>query len=209
MSQQPAVTTAEPRRAASSARSGVWRWIGIAVVSLAILGAVTLGLFITTVWLGGVAGTEFCPQTFERRTFTFFEIPWIGIQVTGIRRDDNTGLVELHIIKEKYVVPIETEPKIWHLATLYRTSGKTTTGDANLLLTYLSAKQEKGEPAWLNWSEDNPELAKVFWPVVAKAAREENYVVMPELFSQARSAGSAQELQKGLDAALAKHAKRG
>jgi hypothetical protein len=176
---------------------------------MALVGALLLGGFIATVWLGGVYGTEFCPDTFEQRTFTFFEIPWIGIQVTGIRRDDDTGLVELHVVKEKYVIPKQTEPKVWHLARLSRTSGQSTTGDANLLLTYFDAKQAKGEPAWLNWSEDNPDLAKVFWPVVAKAAREGNYVVMPELFSQARTANSAPELKKSLDAALAKQTKRG
>lgn len=207
MSTAPVAANTPQPRPGATARSGVWRWLGPAVITLAIIAVAGFGLFLATVTLGQVYGNEFCPQTFERRAFHFMEIPWVGIQVTGIRRDIDTELVELHIIQQKYITVIQSEPKTWHLVDLLRTSGKLTTGDAKLLITYLDAQDEKKEPAWLNWSEAHPELAKVFWPVVAKAAREGNYLVMPDLFAQTRSATSAKELQNNLDAVLASQAK--
>lgn len=175
---------------------------------MTIAGAAALLLvgFLATMIFGNVLGTEFCPHTFERRGFAFREFPFTGIQISSIDRRIDTGLVEMHIIAQNYLVPDHTEPKTWHLLSLIRFRGTYAEGDAELLMKYLDAQNDKEEYAWLKWSEDHPQLAKVLWPAIAKAAQDGDYLIVPDLFSHARSTTDPVELQKKLDGALAKAA---
>lgn len=154
-------------------------------------------------------GTEFCPYTFERRGYAFREIPFTGYQISTIDRRTDIGIVELHIIKMGYIVPdaTKTTPGDWHLLSLIRFRGTYAEGDAKLLMSYLDAQDNHGEWAWLKWSEDHPKLAKILWPAVATAAKDYNYLIIPDLFSHARSTNNPVELQKQVDATLAKVAK--
>jgi hypothetical protein len=185
-------------------RSGSRSWTRTIVVTIAgTAGLLFLG-FLAIMIFGNVLGTEFCPHTFERRGFAFLEIPFTGIQISSIDRRTDSGLVELHIIKQGYLVPDHTEPKTWHLLSLTRFRGTYTEGDAELLMKYLDAQNDKDEHAWLKWSETHPKLAKILWPAVAKAAQGDDYLVVPDLFSHARSTNDPVELQKKLDGTLAK-----
>lgn len=171
---------------------------------------VTLALlfvgFIAIMIFGNVLGTEFCPYTFEHRGFAFREIPFTGIQISSINRDTDTGVVELHLIQKGYIVP-DTTKNVWQLLSLIRFRGTYATGDAEFLMKYLDAQNDKDEYAWLKWSEDHPQLAKVLWPAVAKAAQNGDYLIVPDLFTAARSTKDPVELQKQVDATLAKMAK--
>jgi hypothetical protein len=201
-----APVTAAPRRGVT-ARSGSRRWMGKIVITIAATLALLILGFLATMIFGIVTGTEFCPHTLERRGFAFREIPFTGIQISSISRDTDSGIVELYIIKQGYIVPDQTEPKTWHLLSLRRFRGTYAEGDAELLMKYLDAQNDKEEYAWLKWSEDHPKLAKVLWPAVAKAAQDGNYLIVPDLFTFARSTKDPVELQKKLDATLAKVAK--
>jgi len=181
--------------------------VGKIVITIAATLALLILGFLATMIFGIVTGTEFCPHTFERRGFAFREIPFTGIQISSISRDTDSGLVELYVIKQGYIVPDQTEPKTWHLLSLRRFRGTYAEGDAELLMKYLDAQNDKDEYAWLKWSEDHPKLAKVLWPAVAKAAQNGNYLIVPDLFKFARSTKDPVELQKKLDATLAKVAK--
>src|SRR6185436_14167811 len=198
-----APATIAPRRGVT-ARSGSRRWVGKIVMTVAATLALLVVGFLATMIFGIVTGTEFCPHTFERRGFAFREIPFTGIQISSISRDTDSGIVELYIIKQGYIVPDQTEPKTWHLLSLRRFRGTYAEGDAELLMKYLDAQNDKEEYAWLKWSEDHPKLAKVLWPAVAKAAQNGNYLIVPDLFTFARSTKDPVELQKKLDATLAK-----
>ncbi len=200
-----APATTAPRRGVT-ARSGSRRWLGTVVMTIAGAAALLLVGFLATMIFGNVLGTEFCPHTFERRGFAFREFPFTGIQISSIDRRIDTGLVEMHIIAQNYLVPDHTEPKTWHLLSLIRFRGTYAEGDAELLMKYLDAQNDKEEYAWLKWSEDHPQLAKVLWPAIAKAAQDGNYLIVPDLFSHARSTTDPAELQKKLDGALAKAA---
>jgi len=181
--------------------------VGKIVITIAATLALLILGFLATMIFGIVTGTEFCPHTLERRGFAFREIPFTGIQISSISRDTDSGLVELYVIKQGYIVPDQTEPKTWHLLSLRRFRGTYAEGDAELLMKYLDAQNDKDEYAWLKWSEDHPKLAKVLWPAVAKAAQNGNYLIVPDLFKFARSTKDPVELQKKLDATLAKVAK--
>lgn len=180
-------------------------------IVIAIVGTAALFIlgFLATLIFGNVLGTEFCPFTFERRGYAYREIPFTGISISTINRRTDIGIVELHITQKGYIVPdpSKTAPDDWHLLSLIRFRGTYAEGDAELLMKYLDAQDHAGEYAWLKWSEDHPQLAKILWPAVAKAAQENNYLIVPDLFSFARSTTNPAELQKSLDAALAKVAK--
>jgi hypothetical protein len=200
-------TVGSPRNAAR--RAGSRSWTPTIIVS--IVGTLLAGFlgFMTTMVLGNVMGTEFCPYTFERRGYAFREIPFTGYQISTIDRRTDIGIVELHIIKMGYIVPdtTKTTPNDWHLLSLIRFRGTYAEGDAKLLMSYLDAQDNHGEWAWLKWTEDHPQLAKILWPAVATAAKDYNYLIIPDLFSHARSTNNPVELQKQVDATLAKVAK--
>ena len=195
--------TAAPR---GTARAGSRSWTPTIVITIVGTLALLLVGFVATMIFGNVIGTEFCPYTFERRGYAFREIPFLGIQISSIDHDTDTGIVELHIIKQGYIVPDATKcnSNTWHLLSLIRFRGTWATGDAELLMKYLDAQNNKEEFAWLKWSEDHPPLAKILWPAVAQAAQDGNYLIIPDLFSHARSTNDPVELQKKLDQTMAK-----
>src|SRR5262245_44901240 len=86
---------------ANTARRTRPRWMTI--VGWSILGALgaTLLVFLATVTFGAVHGTEFCPQTFERRSYSYYELPLVHIQMTGERHEDLTGDTEKHVTSKK------------------------------------------------------------------------------------------------------------
>jgi hypothetical protein len=187
----PAAAGGSPRR--TIGRSGSRSWTVTIILTVAGTAALLLVGYLATMIFGNVLGTEFCPYTLERRGYAFREIPF-------------TGIVELHIIQKGYIVPDTTKsaPDDWHLLSLIRFRGTYAEGDAELLMKYFDAKDDKGNYAWLEWSEANPTLAKILWPAVAKAAQDNNYLIVPDLFSFARSTTNPVELQKTVDATMAK-----
>ena len=197
-----APATAAPSRGVT-ARAGSRSRTRIVVVTIAVTASLLFLGFLATMIFGNVMGTEFCPHTFERPGFSFREIPFTGIQISSIDRRTDTGVVELFIIKQGYLVPDQTEPKTWHLLSLIRFRGTYAEGDAELLMKYLDAQNDKEEHAWLKWSEDHPKLAKVLWPAIAKTAQDGNYLIVPDLFSHARSTNDPVELQKKLNGTMA------
>src|SRR5204863_6008559 len=135
-------TAAAPRRGVT-ARSGANRWVGKLIITIAGTLALLILGFLATQVFGIVSGTEFCPDTFERRGFAFREIPFTGIQISSIDRRTDSGIVELHVIAQGYLVPDHTEPKTWHLLSLTRFRGTYAEGDATLLMKYFDAQNDK------------------------------------------------------------------
>jgi hypothetical protein len=173
-------------------------WITLAAL------AATLLVWVVTLWFGGVHGTEFSPQTFERRSYSFYELPLVGVQVTAIRHDDLTGVAETFITSSNYVtVPPAGSPQDWHIIVGSRGTKLFRKGDASILMEYLDAKDSEEYHRWVKWSEDNPKLAKVFWPAVQQLAKHELYIFIPDLFTQAKQADDAVKLQAALDKLVA------
>ncbi len=179
------------------------RWLPIAGWSLlGVLGAI-LAVFLATVTFGAVHGTEFCPQTFERRSYSYYEIPLIHLQMTGERHDDLTGKTEKCITSNKFIPPPTTARKDWHVLVGSRGSRQRQPGDAGILLQYLDAEESSDVYRWLRWSEEHAELAKVLWPAVQRLAVWDVYLFMPDLFELAKSATDSGELQARADALVA------
>jgi hypothetical protein len=164
-------------------------FIGLAGLSLA---ACAVMIALVTLFFGRVAGTEFNPQTFERRQFSFFEIPLIRLQVTSLSRADISGPVEQHVRSQGYVKPTPGVPETWHLVALRRSTYAATPTDPLILQRYLDARDADDAHYWQNWNVKHPQLAKVLWPEVARLARLNLYVQLPPLFALARDATDPQ-----------------
>src|SRR6478752_7308818 len=78
-------------------------WAPIAGWTIVGLLGATLLVFVVTVLFGAVHGVEFCPQTFERRSYSYYELPVVRIQVAGERHEDLTGPTEVVLTSKNYV----------------------------------------------------------------------------------------------------------
>lgn len=180
------------------------KWLlraGMTVFSLAAFAL--LGLLLTLMF-GGVHGTEFCPQTFERRSYSFYEIPWIGIQVRGVRHVDRTGPVEQHLVKQGLIPrPPKPSERSWHIVYGMRGGAARQKGDAVILMNYLDAEDAEEKYVWLDWSQKNPQLAKALWPAIARLSRDELYIFIPELVALTKQVQDPSEFRQKLDVSLA------
>jgi len=193
---------ASPEFAAASRRPPK-RLMAIAGWSVLGLLAAVFGVYLLTVTLGAVHGVEFCPQTFERRSYSFYELPVIGIQVTGVRREDLPTAAETFLATAKLLPTPAGKQRDWHIVVGSRGLRLARKGDANILLQYLEAREANQEHRWVKWSEDHPELAKIFWPAVQRLAIEELYVFVPDLFDLTKLASDPAEFRKQVDRQLA------
>jgi hypothetical protein len=179
------------------------KWVGVVGWTLLGLLGAALAVFVLTVTFGAVHGTEFCPQIFERRSYSLYELPLTGIQLTGIRRKDQTQAAELFITTNKYItLPAAGAKEDWHIITGLR-GVRQSKGDAGILMQYLDAKDSDDYHRWVKWSEEHPKLAPVLWPAVQKLAEHELYIFVPDLFDLAKTIEDPVKLRQELDRTLA------
>jgi hypothetical protein len=184
----------------AAGRDGLWKRI---IVSLLVLAALLVLFGAPLLRYGAVVGQEFAPGRFQRRTYHYWEIPLIHVQMTPLKKQDDTNDLEKYLVAQKLVVPRNEAKPRWDLVSLARGGVEAPPGDAAILCRYLDIKNDEGDLIWLKWSKDNAALAKVFWPAVADAARREMYIVAPELFHLALAADDAAELKNELAQRLA------
>ncbi|MCI0361612.1 MAG: hypothetical protein L0211_24275 [Planctomycetaceae bacterium] len=171
-------------------------WTGWAVLGLLGTGVI-LGLVILI--FGSVWGVELNPHTLARRSYFFYEIPLVHWQVRGIKREEVGSVAVDFLEREKYVAAAKGAPDVWHVVTGYRGMRQVKLGDADILVRYLEAEDSDDYHLWVKWSEQNPNLAKVFWPAVSRLAQEEEYVHIPELFDLTVGATDPVALQTSLN----------
>src|SRR5258705_13252513 len=179
------------------------KWLPVLGWSLLGLLGATLLVFIVTVTFGAVHGTEFCPQTFERRSYSYYELPIVRIQVAGERHEDLTGDTEKSVTTQKYISPPASGKQDWHVLVGSRGTRLRRPGDAGILLQYLDATDSDNYHRWLEWSNDHKPLAQVFWPAVQQLAIHELYVYVPDLFDLAKTIDDGVKLKHELDRVVA------
>ncbi len=137
--------------------------------------------------MGNVTGTEFAPSHFQTREFSFYEIPFLHVQITPIKRKDVTGPAARQIRTNAWIsAPRGKPPSQWHIVSLSR-GPSTTPAIASLLTENISLRDANG-PFWETWNKDHPKRAAVLWPIVQRLAERELYVLLPELLLMARTA---------------------
>ncbi len=152
---------------------------------------------------GGVSGTEFSPTHFETRSFRFFEVPWLHIQISPIRRATSQSPTSRFLANKSMIHASRGTATTWHLVTLTRGPLGTTEADAKLLTDqlelYVHHKTNQSDHHWVQWSKNESAKAKVLWPVVQKLAMRELYVLIPRLFTLALDSPDENALQISID----------
>jgi hypothetical protein len=172
--------------------------LGFALLS--IIGTLVI-IYFLTLWFGSVRGDEFAPDTFSRRAFSYYELPLIHLQVSPVRRIVRQNELCRHLTDTGLVTKTAAASR-WDLVSASRGQRQLRDGDALILCRYLDARDSDGIQYWLRWTKQHPGLAKVLWPQVAQAAREELYVRIPEMFRAAWSMENPDHLQRNLKAIM-------
>jgi hypothetical protein len=149
---------------------------------------------------GQVSGVEFSPTHFQQRSFSFYEIPLIQVQITPIRRSAISSATANYLRINSLISPGAGPAKVWHVVSITRGLSGTTPGDAQLLTQPMNLEAD-GEH-WRRWSIDHPEHAKILWPIVQELALRELYVLIPPLLELAQLKQDPKELRSALEARL-------
>ena len=165
--------------------------VGLVVISISAGGVLVLGR---------VDGSEFSPDTFAQRDFSFYNVPLLGVKVGPISRRDTTGPLANHLIMNKMIPTNATNPQ-WDMVTRATNIGQSEINDSQVLVDYLELSDSGGYPVWLRWTENHPEYAENFWPVVARLARGNLYVHLPRFFRLAREAEDPEQFKDDLQTA--------
>ena len=157
------------------------------VAGLFFLAAIPIGLLVLFVY-GSVRGSEFSPDDFTRRHFSYQQIPWLNLTISGIEYSDTTPELEQTLITDRLINRKKLAKgikKTWHL---YNDSAVPDSHacDARFLTAYLDftdwdSKTATSTPFWLKWNEKFPQSAKIFWPTIADLARNEMYLSIPDV----------------------------
>jgi tetratricopeptide (TPR) repeat protein len=169
--------------------------IGLVLFAVAIVG------FYVTLFFGVVVGQEFSPHLLKRREFRYYEIPAIRLKVTPISRSDETSQLLRYLVGEGILrAKTQSDEARWdlvraHRGVLQERANLIAHGDALILCRYFDAEDSEGEKIWLQWSKKHKPLAKILWPVIAKLAREELYIFIPEVLAIVQDAVDSEELR--------------
>ncbi len=179
--------------ARTSSRRG-WRW---GIVLLAAAGLSITGYFSIQVF-GRVSGEEFSPHTFQRRFFFYYEVPSLQFQITPIYRSERTNLLEEQLVSEGLVGSDDSSEPRWDLVWAQQGARSLDFGDANILCAYLDTRDANDHLRWRDWTDKNPELAKVLWATVDRLAKDQLYLMVPDVFALADGVTDAAELERAI-----------
>ncbi len=151
---------------------------------------------------GWVSGTEFSPQTFKRRSFSYVQFPFTKTQLSPLYRNDSTGTLEQHLNQNKLLGTRKNTEVRWDLVQDNVTDPRSEACDSAILCSYLDAGEQYGEPVWLAWSNTHPKMEKILWPKVALLARHNLYYLVPAVMNVAQAAADDIQLKKELETLL-------
>ena len=161
--------------------------------------ALLLAFLIFIFLFGGVSGTEFSPDSFQRRSFHYYQIPFLQIQVKGINREAVNNAFGQDLVVLKKITNKNTKNNRW---ILVRQSNSNYRSDAQILLDFLDASDGSSQEYWRQWTIDNDKLSDVLWPFVAKAARDDLYTIVPDIFELVHDDSKPDQLRSDLEATL-------
>jgi len=155
---------------------------------LAIAMGLVVGFFYVAIQ-STVKGTEFCPQTFQTRDFSYNRFPGTKLRLTSTRLSTPSAVIGT--------------PVLQHLKTMGNTRwdvidvSEGTMRDQRsptILIKMVQITGPDGVKFWENWSTKNPSLAAAFWPIVQTAAVQATYFCIPDLMRKASDATDVNDL---------------
>lgn len=162
-------------------------------------------MFLVTVSLGRVTGEEFSPDTFQRRLFEFYRLPFSNIRISPIYCQEFTGELEKMLSASGHVGPVGRRSTRWETSRYFTGQGNAWLGDSHILCSYLDAESSNGkESVWLKWSRDNPKMAKLFWPHIGRLAHRNLYLLIPDAMGIPAGHDTVEELDAAMKSHLAK-----
>jgi len=152
------------------------------VVKLLLLALAPLILFALLVMMfGSVEGEEFSPQTFDRRRYTFYCVPFTRWQISPTFRTDYSSSLESKLRGDQLVRTSSPETTRWDLVSVGSSFGRDRAAAA-LLTDILDGYSAYG---WEEWTDQHAARAKLLWPAVQETAELGAYELLPDLFELA------------------------
>ena len=147
-----------------------------AIALLVMLIAVPIG-FLVLYLNSAKSGSEFSPDDFTHRDFSYTKVDWLNWTLSGIQREDRTSDFQRSLVQEGWIKPVSNSEKKWDLIADSVTKTESNDFDASILVKYLKM------PFWKDWNADanNKRKAKTLWPAVASLARNYAYWAIPDL----------------------------
>lgn len=199
-------------------------WLPKAIGALVALIAIIMFVFL----FGSVSGEEFNPWTFRRQSYKYVQIPLLRVQIMPTRYKSRTGPAANSIAPILGLAPDpefdeedfgqdeddtnSSKPKIavvktqtanpagrWDLVTSRRVAAVPWHGEAKILCDLLDMRDHKRNVTWKKWNTDHPKAANVLWPLIARTAQANLYVLIPELLEIATEETNAKKLQAKLE----------
>jgi hypothetical protein len=149
---------------------------------------IALGVFSFT---SRISGTEFSPNTFQTRSFSYSRIPGTSTRLTPTNISQSASAASIDILKH---LPILNRAQEWHVMSVAGVSGEFQ--GANVLATALKQRAPDGNDVWGAWSVRHPTAAAVFWPLIQQVAFQQLYECIPELLQIAELADDPVSLER-------------
>ena len=151
------------------------------------LGLLAAIIFSMYLWVGGqVWGEEFSPDDFTRRRFSYNVMPIFGVTIRGVQHYPSTSVFEQTLVADGWIQTRTTNPQTWHLVNDSVSDNDSSDFDADILVGLLNEKDSEGDEIWSQWTDKYPKHAKIFWPAIARLARNDLYWAVPDLMNVAR-----------------------
>lgn len=166
------------------------RIIYFVIASLVVVLATVFVLGIYLLFGCNYYGTEFSPDDFTVRDFSYSYEPYTDWVICRRSYSTNsfggyTSYSMPSLVREKYIKPVFNKDKNWHLVEDNGSypGDSSSDCDARFLVDFLSLLDQNGENIWTVWNSEYPKLAKVLWPLIAEMARDEMYLVVGDVLT--------------------------
>lgn len=130
-----------------------------------------------------ISGTEFSPNSFQTRSFSYSRIPGTRTRLAPTNITPNTAVTSIDVLKH---LPTLTRPQEWHVTKV--SGAPDETQGADVLVNALKQRNADGNDMWGSWSVLHPSEAAIFWPLVQQVAFQRLYECIPELLQLAELA---------------------
>lgn len=188
-----------------------WRqWLREVRIPLAI-GSIVMMVVVVLSYLNAtyVSGVELNCQTWQLRKFSFRRDPFTNRQLTAVYHTapyasgpwTSTTGAKVSVLDPAIGGLLGNRPGAqarWDLVRLQASNVQR--GQADILVELLNSYDRAYALYWIEWTADEPGLAKILWPAAQDLTLFERYADLPQLFRLARTELKAAEFKAAIGA---------